>query len=442
MEWDVDDQDESHEEPHSSPQGLDEDVSARGRRRREAVLERKIRIVTNAGGLNPAGLAAKISGLAAGLGLSPQVAYLDGDDLRSQLDELLAAGHDLTHLDTGRSLRQAGVVPITANAYLGSWGIAAALGEGADIVVCGRVTDASLAVGPAAWWHGWSRTDYDALAGAVVAGHVIECGPQATGGNYPWPEEIRDRRYPGFPIAEIEADGASVITKLVVQLQPVDVGEGTRGVIHAAGDAPGRANSSTPYPHGRGRRVSGHGARRRLPANTQLGDGHGRAPQQFRVANVAVPPPTRTPTPLHLRFLVFRGDSSLAGGSIIAVLVSEPGLVTTVEVGCPVQAQLLQAGRGEAGRIPFVADHHDQPIVIHHPGQPVRAAGIQSPFENIAIDDDGTGELAVAAALVKRADVNDQCAHGAKLGHVGRSRSGGKGLARLVQHCLDPLWHG
>src|SRR2546430_3207205 len=147
------------------------------------VLERKIRIVTNAGGLNPAGLAAKISELAAGLGLSPKVAYLDGDDLVGQLDELLAAGHDLTHLDTGRPLREAEGVPVTANAYLGGWGIAAALGEGADIVGCGRVTDASLVVGPAASGHGWSRPDYDPLAGAVVARHVIECGPQATGGD-------------------------------------------------------------------------------------------------------------------------------------------------------------------------------------------------------------------------------------------------------------------
>ncbi|HEY2280969.1 MAG TPA: acyclic terpene utilization AtuA family protein, partial [Streptosporangiaceae bacterium] len=103
--------------------------------------------------------------------------------------------------------------PVTANAYLGGWGITAALDAGADIVVCPRVTDASLVTGPAAWWHGWRRDDFDALAGAVLAGHVIECGPQATGGNYSFLEEIQDRRYPGFPIAEVAADGSSVITK-------------------------------------------------------------------------------------------------------------------------------------------------------------------------------------------------------------------------------------
>ncbi len=104
-------------------------------------------------------------------------------------------------------------MPVTANAYLGGWGIAAALRAGADVVVCPRVTDASLVVGPAAAWHGWSPADVDELAGAVVAGHVIECGPQATGGNYPFLDELPDLRYPGFPIAEVAADGSSVITK-------------------------------------------------------------------------------------------------------------------------------------------------------------------------------------------------------------------------------------
>jgi hypothetical protein len=176
-------------------------------------LDRGIRIVSNAGGLNPAGLSEQIHQLAERLGLHPRVAHLTGDDLVDRLDELAAAGVDLANLDTGQPLADSDRKPISANAYLGGWGIAEALGADADIVVCPRVTDASLVVGPAAWWHGWGRDDFDALAGAVAAGHVIECGPQATGGNYSWLHEITDRRYPGFPIAEIEADGSSVITK-------------------------------------------------------------------------------------------------------------------------------------------------------------------------------------------------------------------------------------
>jgi hypothetical protein len=176
-------------------------------------LDRGIRIVTNAGGLNPAGLAEQIHAMATRLGLTPQVAYLTGDDLVGRLDELAAAGVDLANIDTGAPLAGTDLEAISANAYLGGWGIAEGLGAGADIVVCPRVTDASLVVGPAAWWHGWRREDFDALAGAVAAGHVIECGPQATGGNYSFLSEITDRRYPGFPIAEVAADGSSVITK-------------------------------------------------------------------------------------------------------------------------------------------------------------------------------------------------------------------------------------
>jgi len=180
-------------------------------------LDRGIKVVTNAGGLNPAGLADEVAKLAAGLGLHPQVAYITGDDLLDRIPDLLAAGVDLAHLDTGQRLADAladgAVQPVTANAYLGSWGITQALAAGADIVVCPRVTDAALTVGPAAWWHGWDRTDFDRLAGAVIAGHVIECGPQACGGNYSFLSEITDRRYPGFPIAEVAADGSSVITK-------------------------------------------------------------------------------------------------------------------------------------------------------------------------------------------------------------------------------------
>jgi Acyclic terpene utilisation family protein AtuA len=172
-------------------------------------LERGIKVVANAGGLNPAGLAAKIKELSP----EAQVAYLTGDDLAPAIKDLQAEGHEFTNLDTGVPLAKAELPVVTANAYLGGWGITAALQAGADVVICGRVTDASLVTGPAAWWHGWRHDDWDALAGAVAAGHVIECGPQATGGNYSFTGEITDRRYPGFPIAEVAADGSSVITK-------------------------------------------------------------------------------------------------------------------------------------------------------------------------------------------------------------------------------------
>lgn len=158
-------------------------------------LERSVRIVTNAGGLNPAGLAAKLRKVAADLGLDAKIAHVEGDDLLARAGDLGFGS------------------PLTANAYLGAWGIVECLNAGADIVVTGRVTDASVIVGPAAAHFGWGRTDYDRLAGAVVAGHVIECGTQATGGNYAFFTELADLGRPGFPIAEIRADGSSVITK-------------------------------------------------------------------------------------------------------------------------------------------------------------------------------------------------------------------------------------
>ncbi|MFJ6573953.1 acyclic terpene utilization AtuA family protein [Streptomyces sp. NPDC091292] len=176
-------------------------------------LERGIRVVANAGGLAPSLLAEEIGHLSSRLGLAPRIAYVAGDDLTPHLERLRKGGEDFAHLDDGRPLSVRTEPPVTANAYLGGWGITQALAAGADIVVTGRVTDAALVSGPAAWWHGWSRTDWDRLAGAVIAGHVIECGPQVCGGNYPFLEEIRDRRYPGFPLAEVDDDGSSVITK-------------------------------------------------------------------------------------------------------------------------------------------------------------------------------------------------------------------------------------
>ena len=157
-------------------------------------VERGVTIVTNAGGLNPAGLATALRGLAGRLGVHATVASVEGDDVTARADELGLGG------------------PLAANAYLGAWGIAECVRSGADLVVTGRVTDASLVVGPAAAHFGWERDDWDALAGATVAGHVLECGAQATGGNYSFFTE-HDVRHPGFPIAELRADGSSVITK-------------------------------------------------------------------------------------------------------------------------------------------------------------------------------------------------------------------------------------
>ncbi|MGI8666471.1 MAG: acyclic terpene utilization AtuA family protein [Jatrophihabitans sp.] len=164
-----------------------------------SALAAGVRIVTNAGGLNPAGLAAAIGRLAERLDLAVRIGHVEGDDVRAAASRLGAGA------GPGE--------PLSANAYLGGWGIADCLAAGADIVVTGRVTDASLVLGPAAAHFGWGRHDYDRLAGAVVAGHVIECGTQATGGNYCFFDEVADLRRPGFPIAEVHADGSSVITK-------------------------------------------------------------------------------------------------------------------------------------------------------------------------------------------------------------------------------------
>ena len=174
-------------------------------------LDQGIKVVSNAGGLNPDHCAEAVAEVADTLGLSPTIAYVNGDNLLPRLDELREVGIDILDLETGEPV--APIDYISANAYLGAWGIVEALNQGADIVVTGRTTDAAIVAGPAAWHHGWARDDWDAMAGAVAAGHVIECGTQATGGNYSFFTEIPGLERAGFPIAEIEADGSSVITK-------------------------------------------------------------------------------------------------------------------------------------------------------------------------------------------------------------------------------------
>ncbi|AGB25464.1 Protein of unknown function (DUF1446) [Mycobacterium sp. JS623] len=182
-------------------------------------LDKRVRIVANAGGLNPAGLASAVRALADRLGLTVSVAHVEGDDLVASAEELGFG------------------TPLAANAYLGAWGIADCLRGGADVVVTGRVTDASVIVGPAAAHFGWAPTDYDALAGAVAAGHVIECGAQATGGNYAFFTELADLTHPGFPLAEIHADGSSVITKHPGTGGAVTVGTVTAQLLYEIGGA-------------------------------------------------------------------------------------------------------------------------------------------------------------------------------------------------------------
>ncbi|MGV9388700.1 acyclic terpene utilization AtuA family protein [Streptomyces olivaceus] len=170
--------------------------------------ERGVRIVTNAGGLNPAGLADAVRALADRLGIPVRVAHVEGDDLTAAHPGALAA-----------------------HAYLGGFGIAECLRAGADVVVTGRVTDAALVTGPAAAHFGWGPTEYDRLAGAVVAGHVLECGAQATGGNYSFFQD-GDVRRPGFPLAELHADGTSVVTKHDGTGGFVDVGTVTAQLLY------------------------------------------------------------------------------------------------------------------------------------------------------------------------------------------------------------------
>lgn len=176
-----------------------------------ACMEKGIKVVSNAGGLDPDGCADAVAEVADTLGLRPKIAFVRGDDLLPRMDALVAAG-ELTHFDHDDTIEDASTF-LTANAYLGCWGVVDALNQGADIVITGRATDAAIVCAPAAWHHGWSRTDWDALAGGVAAGHVIECSSQATGGNYSFFKEVPGMKRVGFPWAEVAEDGSSVIGK-------------------------------------------------------------------------------------------------------------------------------------------------------------------------------------------------------------------------------------
>jgi len=197
--------------------------------------DQKIKIVSNAGGLNPASMAAEVENIIKELNLDLKVAYIDGDDLMPRLDELSSSGEKLKNIDKNNDLFSYEKKPLTANAYLGAWGIKEALDNGADVVICPRVTDAAVVIGPAAWKFNWSRNDYDQLAGALAAGHIIECGAQATGGNYSFFKEVPTFKDIGYPIAEINQDGSFIITKHPNTGGLVSVGTVTAQLLYEIG---------------------------------------------------------------------------------------------------------------------------------------------------------------------------------------------------------------
>jgi len=197
--------------------------------------EKDIKIVTNAGGLNPSSMAAAVEEIVQELNLDLKVAYIEGDDLMPRIDELYKGGETLTNIDKALDLQNYKKKPITANAYLGAWGIKEALDNGADVVICPRVTDAAVVIGPAAWKYNWSRDQYDELAGALAAGHIIECGAQATGGNYSFFQEVPTFDNIGYPIAEIYEDGSFVITKHENTGGLVSVGTVTAQLLYEIG---------------------------------------------------------------------------------------------------------------------------------------------------------------------------------------------------------------
>jgi hypothetical protein len=191
------------------------------------VVSKGIRVVTNAGGVNPRGCAEAVVEAARRLGLAGKVrvGLVTGDDILDRLDDLLARGHALRDLDTGRPLAEVRGKVLSANAYLGLAPIVEALDQRANVIVTGRVTDTGLTLGPLVHEFGWARDDWDRIAAGTIAGHIIECGAQSSGGNLlkDW-RKVKGLENPGFPIAEASADGSFVITK-----HP-----GTGGVVNVA----------------------------------------------------------------------------------------------------------------------------------------------------------------------------------------------------------------
>jgi len=176
--------------------------------------ERKVRVLTNAGGLNPHACREKIFEVARELGVSGvRVGVVEGDDILDRLPELVAAGHEMKNMDTGEPIEPLLDEFTSANAYLGARPVIEALEQDALIVLCGRVTDTALALAPAAYEFGWGEDDWNHLAAGTIAGHILECGPQSTGGNFTRWWEVPDLWNIGYPIVEMDESGEFVVTK-------------------------------------------------------------------------------------------------------------------------------------------------------------------------------------------------------------------------------------
>ena len=184
------------------------------RRALPELKRRNVRVITNAGGLNPRACRAKVFEVAAELGVSGlRVGVVEGDDLLPRLAGLVAGGHELRNMDTGEALAPHLDKVTSANAYLGARPVAEALDQGALIVLCGRITDTALALGPLVHEFGWAPGDWDRLAAGTIAGHILECGPQCTGGNFSRFWEVPDLWDVGYPVAECREDGTFTVTK-------------------------------------------------------------------------------------------------------------------------------------------------------------------------------------------------------------------------------------
>ncbi|MGQ0481789.1 MAG: acyclic terpene utilization AtuA family protein [Pseudonocardia sp.] len=184
-------------------------------------IDQGIKIVANAGGVNAAACAEAVAEVARKLGVSVKIGIVEGDDIMGQLDELMAGGEEFRNLDTDEPLKNHLDKLASANVYLGAQPIVDALTQGADIVITGRATDPSLVVGPLMYEFGWDINDHDKIAAATVAGHILECGTQSTGGNFDGWRDVPDMARIGYPVCEAYPDGTFVITKQ----------EGTGGLV-------------------------------------------------------------------------------------------------------------------------------------------------------------------------------------------------------------------